>query len=64
MWIADADASVTTLAASGTTVYVGGHFSQIGGQQRNWIAALDAHTGGVRPGIRMPFLISQMPMEV
>jgi beta-propeller uncharacterized protein DUF5122 len=38
-------ANVNTLALSGTTVYVGGSFSSIGGQTRNAIAALDAGTG-------------------
>jgi predicted small secreted protein len=30
---------------SGTTVYAGGYFTSIGGQNRNYIAALDATTG-------------------
>ncbi len=33
------------LAVSGSTVYVGGGFTSIGGQPRNRIAALDATTG-------------------
>ena len=36
---------VTALAVSGSTVYVGGWFTTIGGQTRNRIAALDATTG-------------------
>jgi hypothetical protein len=36
---------VYALAISGSTVYVGGLFGSIGGQSRNWIAALDAATG-------------------
>ena len=34
--------SIFTLAVSGSTVYVGGNFTSIGGQSRNRIAALDA----------------------
>jgi hypothetical protein len=37
--------SVSALVVSGSTVYVGGSFSSIGGQARNHIAALDATTG-------------------
>ena len=33
------------LAVSGSTVYAGGEFTSIGGQTRNYIAALDAGTG-------------------
>ncbi|MBY0434001.1 MAG: hypothetical protein K2U26_07825, partial [Cyclobacteriaceae bacterium] len=36
---------VLALALNGTTVYVGGSFTGIGGQTRNRIAALDATTG-------------------
>jgi hypothetical protein len=36
---------VTTLVASGSAVYAGGGFTNIGGQARNHIAALDATTG-------------------
>ncbi|MDP2711591.1 MAG: hypothetical protein Q8O56_10265, partial [Solirubrobacteraceae bacterium] len=36
---------VFALAVSGSTVYVGGQFSSIGGQPRNHLAALDATTG-------------------
>jgi predicted small secreted protein len=39
--------SVYSLAVSGTTVYAGGYFDTIGGQRRNYIAALDATTGNV-----------------
>ena len=37
--------SVSALAVSGSTVYAGGLFSSIGGQNRNNIAALDASSG-------------------
>ena len=36
---------IYSLAISGTTVYVGGDFNSIGGQSRNFIAALDSATG-------------------
>src|SRR5207247_2142837 len=36
---------VDTLAVSGSTVYAGGYFDSIGGQARNYIAALDAASG-------------------
>jgi hypothetical protein len=38
---------VNSIAVSGTTVYAGGHFFSIGGQSRNYIAALDATSGNV-----------------
>jgi hypothetical protein len=37
--------AVRALAVSGSTVYAGGWFSSIGGQSRNYIAALDATSG-------------------
>ena len=33
------------LAVSGSTVYAGGSFTSIGGEERHGIAALDATTG-------------------
>jgi hypothetical protein len=36
---------VSALVVSGPTVYAGGWFTSIGGQSRNYIAALDAATG-------------------
>jgi len=44
-WNPNANASVHAIAMSGNTVYVGGQFTNIGGQSRNYIAALDATTG-------------------
>ncbi len=44
-WSADADNTVAALAVSGATVYAGGNFTNIGGQARNRIAALNATTG-------------------
>ena len=41
--------SVTNIAISGSTVYVGGQFTRIGGQWRNYLAALDAVTGAATP---------------
>jgi len=40
---------VYALAVSGSTVYAGGLFTSIGGQSRNYIAALDASTGHATP---------------
>ncbi|MDW8255126.1 MAG: hypothetical protein RMM58_14715, partial [Chloroflexota bacterium] len=48
-WNPNADSSVSALAVSGSTVYVGGDFTQIGGQPRNYLAALDAATGTLLP---------------
>ena len=47
-WNPDASGSTGTvlaIAVSGATVYAGGDFTTIGGQARNFIAALDASTG-------------------
>jgi len=41
----DRDGDVYTLALEGSTVYVGGHFTRIGGKARNYIAALNSATG-------------------
>ena len=38
---------VSALAVSGSTVYVGGRFSEVGGQLRSALAAIDAETGTV-----------------
>ena len=43
---------VYALAVSGDTVYAGGDFGSIGGQRRPGLAALDATTAKVTPGIR------------
>ena len=56
-WNPGATASVRALSVSGKTVYVGGDFRyapgfpdpSIGGQQRNFVAALDAVTGLATP---------------
>ncbi len=44
-WNPNANSAVRAIAVSGSTVYVGGYFNNIGGQPRNRIAALDATTG-------------------
>jgi hypothetical protein len=44
-WNPGANALVKALAVSGSTVYVGGYFTSIGGQVRSRIAALDGTTG-------------------
>jgi hypothetical protein len=41
----DYNGSISALAVSGSTVYVGGSFDSIGGQARNCLAALDASSG-------------------
>ena len=41
-WNPGANSTVWTLAVSGGTIYAGGHFWIIGGQTRNYIAAIDA----------------------
>lgn len=46
-WNPDANAGVNSLAISGTTVYVGGLFTTIGGQNRTRLAALDASSANV-----------------
>lgn len=38
---------IAALSASGSTVYVGGRFNEIGGQTRNYLAAIDGVTGAV-----------------
>jgi len=42
----DAAVKTMTLSGDGSTLYVGGDFTAVGGQQRNHIAALDTATGG------------------
>lgn len=47
--ITETTGDVLALALSGSTVYAGGGFRQIGGQPRAFIAALDAATGQALP---------------
>lgn len=53
-WDPSTNANVSALAASGSTVFVGGSFngtnSVDGSSSRNYLAALDATTGAVAPG--------------
>ncbi len=48
------DAVNSLLVANGSTVYACGVFTSIGGQSRNYIAALDAGTGQVHVGPHWP----------
>ena len=48
-WNPGADGNVAALVLNGASLYVGGHFSRIGGQTRNRVAALDAVSGAVTP---------------
>jgi len=41
-WNPNANDPIYSLAVSGSVVYSGGHFTSIGGQNRNGFAALDA----------------------
>jgi trimeric autotransporter adhesin len=43
-WSFEADGSIDSVAASGTTLYVAGRFTHIFGQPRNGLAAFDANT--------------------
>jgi trimeric autotransporter adhesin len=43
------DGDVTSLAASGTTLYVAGQFTAVGGEARMNVAAIDTTTGEVLP---------------
>jgi hypothetical protein len=45
----DPDQEVLELALQGKTLYVGGAFARIGGEQRKLIASLDAETGAISP---------------
>ncbi len=44
-WNPDASLYIRALAVRGATIYAGGDFTSIGGQSRNYIAALDPTTG-------------------
>ncbi len=51
-WVPNPDGAVLALAAGPTTLYAGGTFRNIGGQDRSLLAALELATGGVLPGWR------------
>ena len=46
-WNPNANNPINALAVSGSTIYAGGSFTSLGGQDRNFAAALDATTGVV-----------------
>jgi hypothetical protein len=49
IWSANIDGAPYTLAQLGSTLYVGGYFHTVNGVGRNYVAALDATTGGLLP---------------
>ncbi len=53
--------SLFAIAVSGSTVFVGGEFTRIGGQQRKCIAALDAITGNATSWNPNPSFITGSP---
>ena len=48
-WKPNPDNSPSALAINGTILYVGGYFTEIGGQLRNYVAAFDITTGSLTP---------------
>ncbi|MDO8631539.1 MAG: hypothetical protein Q7R41_13720, partial [Phycisphaerales bacterium] len=48
-WNPDCDGQVFALAASGTSLFVGGGFAHLGGQHREYIGAVDLKTGRATP---------------
>ena len=54
-WSPNPNSWVHALAVSGSTVYVGGEFTAIGGQGRQFIAAIDAATGAATAWNPTPF---------
>lgn len=44
-WAPDPDGEVLALAVHGNTLYVGGYFTHIGEQARNYVAAIDLQSG-------------------
>jgi len=53
-WAPNPDGAVAAIALSGNTLYVGGDFATIGGQHRDFVAAVDISTGNVTrwsPGV-------------
>jgi hypothetical protein len=46
-WSPVANGEITALAVEGSTAYIGGNFTEVGGQPRNYLAAVDTTTGNV-----------------
>ncbi len=49
-WSPDADGAVSALALSGNMIFAGGSFTNVGGQPRQRIAAIDADSGALVAG--------------
>ncbi len=47
--------SISSVAANGTTIVVGGTFSQAGGLSANNVAALNNATGSLNPAVLNPY---------
>jgi outer membrane protein assembly factor BamB len=54
-WSPDTDGQVKTLTVNGSSVYVAGSFSEIDGQSRDGLAAVDTSSGRVSRGFRHRF---------
>lgn len=59
-WNPNANGSVQTMALNGTTLYVGGDFTLVGGSSLNYIAAIDAAGDALTWAPALPFLDATM----